>query len=316
MNLMENPESSQSPPPPSPSYQLADDAGTIAAVSERLAHLTGETIVGLDTETCWNPGAASSASASANNSKASLIQIAGASGPVLIVDVLAVGAEIVRPLVESPAVLMVAHNARFDEGVLRGEGLQPVGFVDTLSLARAALRLPSYSLKEVAAHLLGVALNKSFQRSNWRRRPLSRRQLEYAALDARVTLDVYHALCRILDEQGRLERALAAATLRPPDATTGERSPRTRRSGAPKPKPRPLTPEESRAFKQLKIWRLERANRTNVPAYRVCPDATLEHLVCSRPSTLDALRSIYGLGDSRVAAFGDELLDALRRALG
>jgi ATP-dependent DNA helicase RecQ len=61
---------------------------------------------------------------------------------------------------------------------------------------------------------------------------------------------------------------------------------------------------------------LERAHRTNVPAYRICPDATLEHLVCERPSTLDALRSIYGLGDSRVAAFGDELLDALRRALG
>ena len=66
--------------------------------------------------------------------------------------------------------------------------------------------------------------------------------------------------------------------------------------------------------KALKLWRLERANTQRVPAYMICPDRTLEHLARSRPETLDALASIYGLGESKIKNFGEDLLQALRDA--
>jgi ribonuclease D len=261
-----------------------------------------ETIVGLDTETYWN--------AAANRSHVSLVQIAPRASEVLVFDVLAVDVELLRPLIESPDVTMTAHNARFDEGMLKGAGLHPAAFVDTLRLARSALRLPSYSLAGVVEHLFGIELDKSYQKSNWRRRPLTRAQLEYAALDAHITLRVYDELRRILIEQGKFDAALRQATLLP---SSGEaRTPRKRR--APQPPPRPLTDEERQAVTYLKKWRFAKSSELNVPAYMICPDRTLEHLVMERPSTVEALDSIHGLGASKIARFGEELLEALKRA--
>jgi ribonuclease D len=267
-----------------------------------LQQLQLETIVGLDTETYWN---------TANNrSHVSLVQIAARAGDVFVLDILKVDVELLRPLVESPSVMMTAHNARFDEGMLIGAGLRPAAFVDTLRLARSALRLPSYSLAGVVAHLFGIELDKSYQKSNWKRRPLTRAQLEYAAMDAHITLRVYDELQRILMEQGKLEAALRAASLAP--SSDEARAPRKRR--APQPPPRPLTEEERRAVTYLKKWRLEKSFEAHIPAYMICPDRTLEHLVMERPNTLEALDFIHGLGSSKIARFGEELLEALKGA--
>lgn len=269
---------------------------------EAVESLGAEAAIGLDTETYWNP--------SANRSHVSLIQIAPRVGVVLVFDALSVDIEILRALIESPSVLMAAHNARFDEGMLIGAGLRPAAFVDTLRLARSALRLPSYSLAGVTAHLFGIELDKSFQKSNWRRRPLTRAQLEYAAMDAYITVRVYDELQRILAEQGKLESALRAATLT--QQSEEARIPRKRR--APQPPPRPLTEDERQAVALLKKWRLAKASEENLPAYMICPDRTLEHLVMERPATLEALNSIHGLGQSKIARYGGEILEALNRA--
>jgi ribonuclease D len=270
---------------------------------EELAGLELETVIGLDTETYWNP--------SANRSHVSLVQIAARDRDVLVFDLLSVDIELLRPLIESPATTMAAHNARFDEGMLIGAGLKPAAFVDTLRLARSALRLPSYSLAGVVAHLFGIELDKSFQKSNWRRRPLTRAQLEYAAMDAFITLRVHDELRRILAEQGKLEIALRQATLAP---SSGETRSSPRKRLPPQPPPRPLTTEEKHAVAHLKKWRLAKANELHVPAYMVCADRTLEHLAMERPATLETLISIHGLGESKIARFGAELLEALGQA--
>lgn len=274
-----------------------------AAAGEALDALQSETIVGLDTETYWD--------AALNHSRVSLVQLAPRAGDVIVIDVMAVEVSLLRPLVESPEVLMAAHNARFDEGMLIGAGLRPASFVDTLRLARAALRLPSYSLAGVTAHLFGIELDKSFQKSNWRRRPLTRTQLDYAAADAHITLQVYDELHRILTEQGRLDDALRAATLTPPGGEA--RAPSVRRR-APQPPTRPLTEAERQVVLRLKKWRLEKSLNERVPAYMICPDRTLEHLAMERPATLAELNAIHGLGPSKIASFGSELLEALRDA--
>ncbi|HYP52929.1 MAG TPA: hypothetical protein VEQ42_05280, partial [Pyrinomonadaceae bacterium] len=169
-------------------------------------------------------------------------------GRVLVVDALSVEVDVLRPLVESDSVVMAAHNARFDEMVLAGAGLRPAGFVDTLTMSRMALSLPSHSLASVAEHLFGARLDKSLQKSNWRRRPLAPEQLAYAAADALVTLRLYEELSRRLGEEGRLELALRVATLRPADP---DAAPKRRRRAPAAPGP-PLTKEEKRVVAALK----------------------------------------------------------------
>lgn len=278
---------------------ITDEAEARRALEE----LQREPVIGLDTETYWDT--------KENHSRVSLIQLAPREGEILVIDLLEVSAELLKPIVESPDILMAAHNARFDEAMLRGAGLKPVAFVDTLRLARAALRLPSYSLAGVSEHIFGVELDKRYQKSNWRRRPLTRAQLEYAAMDARMTLALYDELSRILAEKGKLEAALRFATLEPAQEKQGATK---KRRQAPQPLARPLTEDERGILQELKKWRLEKSGREMVAAYMICQDRTLEHLAMEKPETLEALQAIYGLGASRISRFGEELLEALRRA--
>lgn len=50
------------------------------------------------------------------------------------------------------------------------------------------------SLAFMTQYLLGKALCKYEQRSNWNRRPLKKSQLHYAALDAQICLKLYEIL--------------------------------------------------------------------------------------------------------------------------
>ena len=285
------------------SWRYLSDPAQIAEAAEGLRR---EPVIGLDTETYWD--------AKTNCSYVSLAQLAAREGDVIVADVMSAGVEPLRPLLEAPEVRMVAHNASFDMGVLRGAGVKAYGLVDTLRMSRMALSLDSHSLASVSEHLLGLPLDKSLQRSNWRRRPLTRAQIEYAALDARIALLVYDELSRVLEEKGILEAVLRESAVEPrePAAVSSSKSPRRRKAP-----PRPeivLTPEEKQIVARLKRWRMDRANSQRVPAYMVCPDRTLEQLARDMPETLEALASVYGLGESKISKFGEELLKALREA--
>jgi ribonuclease D len=280
-------------------WRYLSDPAQIAEAAEALRR---ETVIGLDTETYWD--------AKTNISYVSLAQLSARDGDVIVADVLSAGVEPLRALLEAPEVRMVAHNARFDEAMLRGAGVKTYGLVDTLRMSRMALSLNSHSLASVSEHLLGLPMDKSLQRSNWRRRPLTRAQIEYAALDARIAILVYDELSRVLEGQGRLEAALRASEVEPREASAeSSKSPRRRKA-----LPRleiVLTPEEKQIVARLKRWRMERANTQRVPAYMVCPDRTLEQLARELPETLEALANVYGLGESKISKFGEELLKAL-----
>ena len=118
----------------------------------------------------------------------------------------------------------------------------------------------------------------------------------------------------MLAEEGRLELALRVSELAPAEPKEPGKEPRKKRK--PAGPEIVLTPEEKRTVASLKRWRLERANAQRVPAYMVCPDRTLEHLARERPSTLEALAAIYGLGESKIKNFGEDLLKALGELKG
>lgn|GEM_PF-480281 len=84
---------------------------------------------------------------------------------------------------------------------------------------------------------------------------------------------------------------------------------RSRRSGAPVEEDgRPVDDDE---LAPLKAWRRERA--AGKPAYTVATDATLREVVRRRPSTLDELGDIKGIGPSFLQKHGDALLELLAR---
>lgn len=266
-----------------------------------LVAFANQPVIGLDTETYWD--------FNTRQNTLSLLQLASPSGEVIVIDALSAGLEEARRLIEDPAAMMAAHSAKFDDGVLRQAGFVVAGLVDTLRLSRRTLRLRSFSLASVSDHLFGLKLDKTYQQSDWRRRPLSREQLDYAALDAQIALQVFQELAERLTREGRFSEELHRARVLPPgEGENGRSAPRIKRLPV---QLRPLTAEERRVFDKLRDWRHRMARQESIPPYLVCSDKTLEHLIIARPRTVEDLSGIFGLGDSKISRYGAEMLAQL-----
>ena len=102
--------------------------------------------------------------------------------------------EPLREVLEASRPVKIIHNAPFERSVLGRLGFRINGVYDTLSASRRlrGRRIEGGNgLGAVCRRELGIGLNKILQRSDWTRRPLSREQLKYAAMDAEVLLKLY-----------------------------------------------------------------------------------------------------------------------------
>ena len=64
----------------------------------------------------------------------------------------------------------------------------------------------------------------------------------------------------------------------------------------------------------LRTWRSEVARKRGAPAYVVLHDTTIEGIATARPTTLEQLRSIPGIGDKKLEHYGDELIALVKKA--
>jgi ATP-dependent DNA helicase RecQ len=72
-------------------------------------------------------------------------------------------------------------------------------------------------------------------------------------------------------------------------------------------------PEAAAAvFEQLRAWRAAAAKEQGVPAYVIFHDATLRQIATQLPSTLAELATVNGVGESKLARYGQQILDLLR----
>ncbi|MBB5871743.1 ATP-dependent DNA helicase RecQ [Allocatelliglobosispora scoriae] len=69
--------------------------------------------------------------------------------------------------------------------------------------------------------------------------------------------------------------------------------------------------EAAPVFERLRAWRAATAKEQGVPAYVVFHDATLRQIAAEAPSTLAGLGKISGVGENKLAKFGQQILDTL-----
>ncbi len=143
--------------------------------------LANEPFIGLDVETTLR------------SHTLCLVQVASPTSTFLI-DALALeDLEPLAHLLRSPSVTKVIHNASFERRVLGAAGIEIEPVFDTLTASRAVRGttiLGGHGLASVCERELGLLLDKSEQTSDWRKRPLSGRQLDYAALDVEVLVQL------------------------------------------------------------------------------------------------------------------------------
>jgi ATP-dependent DNA helicase RecQ len=90
-----------------------------------------------------------------------------------------------------------------------------------------------------------------------------------------------------------------------------ERAAKVKTAKAAKSAPVDLPAEAAPVFEKLRAWRTAQAKEQAVPPYIIFNDATLRQIAATTPSTLDELSAISGVGENKLAKYGQQILDTL-----
>jgi ribonuclease D len=202
----------------------------------------------------------------------------------------------VEPLVrllDDPSVLKVLHSGSEDlEVLLHTLGTTPQPMIDT-QIACALLGQPlQMAYQSAVAWLFDIEVDKEQTRSNWCKRPLSDRQLHYAAMDVVLLPAVVRELRPRLEESGRwqwlleeverMQRVVRQA-VEPQQAWQ-------RVKGAAR-----LDDAGLRALRALAAWREETAIGKDLARGFVVPDIGLLNLARERPTATDPAPRLEGV---------------------
>ncbi|MBW3559134.1 MAG: DNA helicase RecQ [Proteobacteria bacterium] len=113
----------------------------------------------------------------------------------------------------------------------------------------------------------------------------------------------------------RGERRVALRT-RPEahDASTRSGRPRKRDARGAAPAATTVPTADQPLFEALRAWRREAASAQAVPPYVIFADRTLLDIAAQRPRTRDELAGLYGVGQGKLARYGEAVLRVVRDA--
>jgi len=75
-----------------------------------------------------------------------------------------------------------------------------------------------------------------------------------------------------------------------------------------------LDPAAGAVFERLRAWRAATAKEQGMPAYVIFHDATLRQIASESPATLAELGTVSGVGETKLARYGQQVLDVLADA--
>ncbi|MEI3853355.1 MULTISPECIES: ribonuclease D [Ensifer] len=243
-----------------------------------------------------------------------LIQMASPDLAV-IVDPMAKGIDLSPffALMANPEVIKVFHAARQDIEIIFHLGnLIPHPIFDTQVAAMVCGFGDSVSYDQLVNRVTGTQIDKSSRFTDWSRRPLTDKQLDYALADVTHLRDIYKYLAAELEREGRSlwlteEMAILEARdtydLHPDDAWQ-------------RLKMRVKKPIELAVLKTVAAWREREARARNVPRGRILKDDAIYEIAQQQPKDAEALARLRTVpkGWERSSA-GTAVIEAVNEAL-
>lgn len=167
------------------------------------------------------------------------------------------------------------------------------------------------SYSSVVNKFLGHQPAKGEQRTDWRRRPLSPAQINYALEDVRYLLPLYKKLTQILKNLNRDEWLADELRLWEEEIIAANSRRDWRRvSGIGKLGPRNLA-----IVRELWHWRQEEAQHRNLPAKRILRDDLIVEIAKRKIDSPDQIMAIRGMDRGGAKRKAHELAAAVTRGL-
>jgi ribonuclease D len=236
-------------------------------------------------------------------------------GDAYIVDVLAIGLRLdpFFELMSNPKVVKVFHAARQDiEIIFNLGGLIPNPIFDTQVAAMVCGYGDSISYDQLVYRITSERVDKSSRFTDWKRRPLSQKQLECALADVTHLRDVYQSIKANLEEQGRSDWVAEEMDI----LTSRETYDLPPEQAWQRLKLRVRKPRELALMKLIAAWRENMARQHNVPRGRIIKDEAIYEICAHPPQSIADLSELRGLARGfDKGRYGSEMLALVKTAL-
>lgn len=233
----------------------------------------------------------------------------------VLVDPLAEGIEL-APLFELMAdkdVVKVFHAARQDVEIFWNMGqVIPEPMFDTQIAAMVCGYGEQVGYETLVRRVAGAKVDKSSRFTDWSRRPLQKKQLDYALADVTHLRQIYENLAAQIEETGRAHWvAEELAVVTNPETYSTDPDLAWQRIKARSTNSRLLA-----VVRSLARWREIQAQTRNVPRNRVMKDDALLEVATARPRTAEELSRLRLIQrESRKPDTMQEILEAVADGL-
>ncbi len=209
-------------------------------------------------------------------------------------------------------ILKVFHSGRQDIEIFYNmSGKIPTPIFDTQIAAMVCGFGPSISYDNLVRAITKVDLDKSSRLTDWSKRPLATKQLEYALRDVTFLIPCYQYLAAYLREHGREHwideetAALCDENLYKPDPDSVWL--KIRHSAH--------SPQFLAMLKELAAWRERRAMKCNMPRQSILKDEMLVNIAAVAPKTPEDMEKVRNIHQDVVKGkLGKEILEVLDKA--
>jgi ribonuclease D len=185
-------------------------------------------------------------------------------------------------------IVKILHSSTQDLQIFFHEsGLQPQNVMDTQVMANFCGFAFSVGYSNLVENFFQKKLDKKQQISDWQRRPLNKKQLEYAILDVTFLEEIYEKFCEILSEKNRADwyleeiKNFTKKTLEKNDENLSKNFSFKGKNS-----------QQISQIKKLILWREQWARKVNVPRQHLLKDEELERIAINKNFNPNFDRSI------------------------
>jgi ribonuclease D len=215
-------------------------------------------------------------------------------------------------LLTDEKICKVLHACSEDlEVFLTAANCRPVNLIDSQIMMSFLGHGLSMGYAAMVNHYLDIEVDKSESRTDWMKRPLTAKQLDYAQADVDYLFQLYPRIYKELEQKGWLEAAKQESELLIEKKFTPIDESKLYRNIKLSWK---LSPKQLYILQYLASWRFQQAKSRDMPIGFIAKDHTLFALAVHNPDNVGSMANLEGVEMLDVRHKGKSMLMVLKRA--
>lgn len=215
-------------------------------------------------------------------------------------------------LLTNANIVKVLHACSEDlEVFLTSANCKPVNLIDSQIIMSFLGHGLSMGYAAMVEHYTGIELDKSESRTDWTKRPLTQKQLDYASADVDYLFQLFPKLITEIEQAGRLDYAkqetqlLVERKFTPIDENNLYRQMKLACR---------LNSQQLNTLQHLARWRFQQAKKRDLPIGFVAKDHTLMAIAQHNPQNIEVMNKLKGAELLDIRHKGKSMLSIVKQA--